>query len=151
MKELRHRKILDIISENNVQTQEELISKLREAGFSVTQATVSRDIRELKLVKVSAGGNEYKYAESTHEDIKISAKYRNILKETMASVDYSGNIVVVKTYPGMAQAAATAIDNMGWDDIVGSVAGDDTIIIIMRANNSAIDFYDKFTEILKHK
>lgn len=149
MKELRHSKILEIISENNIQTQEELIAGLSKEGFSVTQATVSRDIRELKLVKVSMGGNEYKYATSSHEDIKISAKYRNILKETMLSVDYACNTVVVKTYPGMAQAAAAAIDNMDMDEIVGSVAGDDTILIVMRTNESAVEFYNKFTEVLK--
>lgn len=148
MKSSRQNKILEIIKKNNVQTQSELIDRLNAEGYKVTQATVSRDIRELKLVKVSLGGQEYKYAESAQEDIKISAKFKTILRETLVSADYACNTMVLKTYAGMANAAAAAIDNMGWNEIVGSIAGDDTVLIIMRSDESAREFYDKFQEIV---
>lgn len=151
MKKRRQSKILELIKNYNIETQEELTERLRGEGFDVTQATASRDIRELNLVKVSAGGNSYKYAESSKDDMKISVKYRNILKETLVSVDFACNMIVLKTYSGMAQAAAAAIDNMGWSEIVGSVAGDDTIIMVMRSDESARDFYSKFNDLLGKK
>ena len=148
MKKDRQNKILEIIGKYNIETQDGLIEKLREEGYDVTQATASRDIRELNLVKVSVDGSSYKYAESPKEDMKISVKYRNILKETLISADYACNTMVLKTYSGMAQAAAAAIDNMGWNEIVGSVAGDDTIIIVMRSDESAKEFYSKFNGLI---
>lgn len=151
MKKQRQKKILELIAQYNIETQDGLIEKLREEGFDVTQATASRDIRELNLVKVSVDGNVYKYAESPKDDIKISVKYRNILKETLLSIDYACNMMVLKTYSGMAQAAAAAVDNMGWSEIVGSVAGDDTIIIVMRSDESAKDFYENFHGLIGKK
>ncbi|MBR5322818.1 MAG: arginine repressor [Clostridia bacterium] len=151
MKKERQKKILEIIERYNVETQEELTARLMEEGYKVTQATASRDIRELNLVKVSVDGTAYKYAQAPNEDIKISVKYKNILKETLVSADYACHTVVLKTYSGMAQAAAAAIDNMGWNEIVGSVAGDDTIIIVMRSDDSAKDFYSKFNNLIARK
>ncbi|MBR5314017.1 MAG: arginine repressor [Clostridia bacterium] len=151
MKKQRQKKILELIARYNIETQDGLIEKLRGEGFDVTQATASRDIRELKLVKVSVDGNIYKYAESPKDDIKISVKYRNILKETLVSIDYACNMIVLKTYSGMAQAAAAAVDNMGWNEIVGSVAGDDTIIIVMRSDESAKEFYENFHGLIGRK
>lgn len=151
MKKQRQKKILEIISKYNVETQDGLIEKLRDEGFVVTQATASRDIRELNLVKVSADGNTYKYAEANKDDMKISVKYKSILKETLVSIDYACNMIVLKTYSGMAQAAAAALDNMGWSEIVGSVAGDDTIIIVMRSDDSAKEFYSKFHGMIAKK
>jgi len=149
MKYKRHNKIIEIINENNIETQDELITKLRESGFDVTQATVSRDIRELKLIKVSTDNNTYKYALSSHDTMKISVKYRSIIKETIVKVDYASNFVVLKTYAGMANAAAAALDSMGWNEIVGSIAGDDTIFILMRSEEMAEEFAVKFKSILK--
>ena len=148
MKKERQKKILEIIERYNVETQEDLTERLREAGYKVTQATASRDIRELNLVKVSVDGTSYEYAVAPKEDIKISVKYKNILRETLISADYACHTVVLKTYSGMAQAAAAAIDNMGWNEIVGSVAGDDTILIIMRSDESAKEFYSKFNNLI---
>jgi transcriptional regulator of arginine metabolism len=148
MKKERQKKILEIIDSYNVETQEDLTERLREEGYKVTQATASRDIRELNLVKVSVDGMSYKYAVAPKEDIKISVKYKNILRETLISADYACHTVVLKTYSGMAQAAAAAIDNMGWNEIVGSVAGDDTILIIMRSDDSAKAFYSKFNNLI---
>lgn len=149
MKYKRHNKIIEIINENNIETQDELIEKLKESGFDVTQATVSRDIRELKLIKVSTDNNSYKYALSSPDTMKISVKYRSIIKETIVKVDYAGNFVVLKTYSGMANAAAAAIDGMGWNEIVGSIAGDDNIFILMRSEEIAAEFAAKFKTVLK--
>lgn len=151
MKKIRQTKILELINKYNIETQDGLIEKLKEEGFDVTQATASRDIRELNLVKVSFGGGAYKYAESPKDEMNISVKYKNILKETLVSVDYACNTIVLKTYSGMAQAAAAAIDNMGWSEIVGSVAGDDTILIIMRSDESAKEFNTRFHTLIGKK
>ena len=149
MKEKRHAKIIEIITENTIETQDELIEKLRESGFRVTQATVSRDIRDLKLVKISTEDHSYKYALSHREDMHVSGKYRNIIRETVTRVDYANNIVVLRTYPGMAQAAAAAVDGMGWNEIVGSLAGDDSIFVLMRDNDTALQFVSKFRKFIR--
>ena len=149
MKYRRHNKIIEIISEYDIDTQDELIAKLREAGYDVTQATVSRDIRDLKLIKISTENHKYKYALSSYEEMQISAKYRNIMKETIIKVDYANNMVVLRTYSGMAQAAAAAVDGMGWDEIVGTIAGDDTIFVLMRDADTAVEFVDKVRQISK--
>ncbi len=149
MKHKRHNKIIEIIGSYNIETQEDLIDKLRDNGLDVTQATVSRDIKELGLIKVSTKENKYKYAipsMSTQESMRISIKYRNIIRETVIRVDYAENIVVIKTYAGMAQAAAAAIDGMDWDDVVGSIAGDDTILIIVRSSDKASEICRRFID-----
>ncbi len=149
MKYRRHNKIIEIITDYDIDTQDELISKLKEAGFDVTQATVSRDIRDLKLVKISTPDHRYKYALSPRDDIHISAKYRNIIRETIIKVDFANNFVVLRTYAGMAQAAAAAIDGMGWSEIVGTIAGDDTIFVLMRDNTAAIEFSEKLKQVTR--
>ena len=133
MKHSRQEKILQIINENTVETQEQLIEKLEEAGFNVTQATVSRDVRELKLTKISCGFGVYKYVVSSRDSHSHSAKFLNMLKEMVTAVDHAGNLVVVKTYPGMAQAAAAALDSMEYPEIIGSIAGDDTVMLVIRS------------------
>ncbi len=133
MKHARQEKILQIINENTVETQEQLIEKLLEAGFNVTQATVSRDVRELKLTKISCGFGVYKYVVSSRDSHTHSAKFLNMLKEMVTGVDHAGNLVVVKTYPGMAQAAAAALDSMEYPEIIGSIAGDDTVMLVIRS------------------
>lgn len=151
MKSKRQDRILEIIGMRNVETQEELIELLHDDGFRVTQATVSRDIKELGLVKVSTKDNSYKYAlpaAPEHDSIKISAKYRNIMRETVLKVDSASNIVVVKTYSGMANAAAAAIDGMGWGEIVGSIAGDDTIMVVVRTAEHASEFVKRLNDTL---
>ncbi len=151
MKNNRHRKILEIINQYSVETQDELIAKLRGAGIDVTQATVSRDIRDLKLIKIACDGStgKYKYAAAPGDDVRISAKYRNIIRETIVKVDSADNIVVLKTYSGMAQAAAAAIDGMSWGEIVGSIAGDDTIFVLMREREAALSFVEKLRSALR--
>ncbi|MBE6605478.1 MAG: arginine repressor [Ruminococcaceae bacterium] len=137
MKNARQDKIVELISENVVETQEELSELLKKSGFRVTQATVSRDIRELKLVKTPTHGSKSRYSIGREKSDANAHIQRNLLVTTVTKVDFASNITVVKTIPGMAQGAAAAIDAMHFDGIVGCVAGDDTIIIVMRSEQSA--------------
>jgi len=149
MKKDRHTRILELIEANAVETQDQLIELLRADGMTVTQATVSRDIKDLKLVKTAEKGGKYKYTRPKSADDRPSAKFHNIMKETVISVDYAINIVVIKTYPGMAGSAAAAIDSLHHTGIVGSIAGDDTIMLVMRdetvAGVFARDFFSYFS------
>ncbi len=147
MKYNRHAKILEIIEKNDIETQEEIAEKLKEMGMIITQATISRDIKELRLIKVMADGEKYKYAPYSKSDIPISDKLINIFAESYVSCDYSNNLVVVKTLPGMAQAAASTIDSLNWQEIIGCIAGDDTIMIVCRAEKIAENLVDKFTKM----
>lgn len=151
MKQSRQGKILEIIAENTIETQEQLIDKLNEAGYNVTQATVSRDIRELRLMKISCGFGIYKYVVSNQEPHSHSAKYLNILRETVTSIEHAGNLVVVKTYAGMAQAAAAALDSMNWTEIIGSIAGDDTIMIVLRSGDTSRSFSAELSGLINLK
>jgi transcriptional regulator of arginine metabolism len=137
MKNSRHTKILEIISEHNVETQDELISKLCESGYDVTQATVSRDIKQLQLVKIATEDGKYKYALPRRDDVTSTAKFKSILRDTAVSVQDAENIVVIKTYPGMANAAAAAVDALAGDTIIGCIAGDDTIFIVVKNDDEA--------------
>ena len=147
MKYNRQAEIISIITEKQIETQEELSECLRERGYMVTQATISRDIRELKLVKVAAAGGKYIYASQNRDD-GISQKARKLLGETVERVDRANNIAVVHTYAGMAQGSAAAIDSMNRPDIVGSVAGDDTIIIVLRSDEAAKLFCEELGDIV---
>ena len=149
MKSKRHSKIIELIRSNNIETQEELTALLKASGFNTTQATVSRDIKELRLVKAADENGNYKYAvKSGDDDLKLSAKFKTILEETVIRIDVSTSFVVIKTYPAMAQAAASAIDNMNWGEIVGTIAGDDTIFVALKTVEDAEVFCSKVKEIL---
>ena len=137
MKNERHYAILDIISKNDIETQEELIAALAGAGFNVTQATVSRDIRELKLVKVTADGGKYKYTAPTEKNDGGHKAYSAAFAASVKSVDSAMNTVVIKTYPGLAQAVAAGIDSLSDIEIMGCVAGDDTIFALTRSEEDA--------------
>lgn len=137
MKTGRHDAILEIIATENIDTQEQLTEKLRERGFSVTQATVSRDIKQLRLVKRSVSGGSYKYAVQKSDDPQNNAKYRNIMRETLVSIKQAGTLVVVRTYTGMANAAAAAIDAVAGSLVVGTIAGDDTIFVATESEETA--------------
>lgn len=149
MKYNRHAKILEIIEQNIINTQEELAEKLKAAGMDVTQATVSRDIKELRLVKVLTEDGYYRYAPITQTDSILSNKLLTIFSESFISSDYANNIAVVKTLPGMAQAAASAIDALKWSEIIGTIAGDDTIMIVCRAERIAEELVNKFGRMAK--
>ncbi len=148
MKYNRQEQIISLISEYEIETQEELSEKLRERGYMVTQATISRDIREMKLIKIAGSGGKSRYAMPKHIETRLSAKFRNLLIETVEDFDSANNIIVVKTFAGMASGAAAAIDSMERGDVVGSVAGDDTVIVIMRNNDSADLFIHELKSII---
>ncbi len=148
MKIARHRRILEIINEFEIETQDELLVRLRESGYEVTQATVSRDIRELHLIKVTTEDKKLKYAEPTSDEPRTGVKYNNILVETVYDVDNAGNLAVIKTHSGMAQAAAAAIDAMNYAKKVGSIAGDDTIFVAFRTPEDAKEFSEKLKETI---
>ncbi len=148
MRATRQNAILAIVSEYEIQTQEELSEKLRNMGYEVTQATVSRDIKELRLVKVRNDSGIVCYrADSQTENSDVEQRLRSILKHSMVSVDFAENDVVIKTLPGVAQAAAAAIDAMHWNEIVGSIAGDDTILMVTRSAKTAVDVIEKLKRI----
>ncbi|ACL76245.1 arginine repressor [Ruminiclostridium cellulolyticum] len=149
MKYNRHAKILDIIENNTIETQEELAEKLKQQGMDVTQATVSRDIKELRLIKVMTPEGYYKYSAFAQSEKQVSNRLITILTEAYVSSDYANNIVVVKTLSGMAQAAGSAIDSLKWNEILGTIAGDDTLIMVCRAEKIAEDIVNKFNKMIK--
>jgi len=149
MKYNRHAKILEIIENYDIETQDELVEKLKEFGMDVTQATVSRDIKELRLVKVTSPDGKARYKAMSNEPNVISDRLLTILREGYVSSDYANNILVVKTLPGMAQAVASAIDSLGWPEVVGTIAGDDTIMVVTRAERIAEEMQERFTSLLK--
>ena len=138
MKSQRQAKILEIIANVNVETQEQLLAELQAAGFRGTQATISRDIKELRIVKELTSLGTYRYTVSNNEiGSTFSARLNTIFRECVISFDYAQNIIVVRTLPGLASAAGSAIDAMNLSTIVGSLAGDDTVMIVMRDTNAA--------------
>ncbi|MGL4730408.1 MAG: arginine repressor [Clostridium sp.] len=137
MKSKRHDMILEIIKLKDIETQEELAEELKNEGFDVTQATVSRDIKNLRLIKMQAANGKYKYAVPTNETSKLTDKLENILANAVTHVENVDKMVVVKTFTGGASAAAEAIDSLGFDNIAGTVAGDNTIFILVRTIENA--------------
>ena len=138
MKNDRQEQILAIIAEESIETQEQLINRLQEKGIPSTQATISRDIKQLHLVKEPYGGGRYRYAVSAQKTkLNFADRLQIILRESIVDVDYAQSIVVLKTLPGLANAAASALDGMDMPSKVGTLAGDDTVMIIMRSNESA--------------
>jgi len=150
MKNARQTEILSIIQNVDVETQEQLLDELRSRGFSATQATISRDIKELRLVKELSGKGGYRYTLTERKQTGgADTRLRNIFKEGVISVDVAQNLVVVKTMPGLASAACSALDGMEIPGMVGTLAGDDTGILIMRDNNSAQAFSSEVHKLLK--
>jgi transcriptional regulator of arginine metabolism len=149
MKISRHAKILEIIEKHPTETQEELAEELKKNGYNITQATVSRDIKELKLVKVLDLDGIYKYASLKEQDSKLNERLVKVFAESVLSVDYSGNIVVVKTFSGAANAAAEAIDVLDFKEMVGTIAGDDTIFILVRNQENVELLIDKLKKLMK--
>lgn len=153
MKTKRQSKILELIRNNDIETQEELLAYLLDDGFVVTQATVSRDIRDMKLTKISIEGGRQKYAalgEEIHEKAeKMSEKYVRIMRDGFVSMDVAQNILVIKTVSGMAGAVCASIDSMSIPEIVGSIAGDDTIMCAIRTNEDAVAIMRKLRRIIE--
>ena len=148
MKVARHEKIIELIHQYDIDTQEELAARLNEAGFKVTQATVSRDIRALKMTKVAGkdGKSHYAILQDTHP--VLGDKYTRVLKDALISMDVGQNLVVIKTVPGMAMGVAAALDALKWPEILGSIAGDDTIMCAAKTSEQAISVVEKLQSIL---
>lgn len=149
MKSARHEKIIELIQEYDIDTQEELAARLNEAGFKVTQATVSRDIRALKLMKVAGKDGKFCYAILTEPSAELGDKYTRILQDTLTSLDVGQNMLVIRTVPGMAMGVAAALDALKWKEILGSIAGDDTVMCVARDAEQAEIVAEKLKGILK--
>ena len=148
MKTRRHAKILELIKAQDIDTQEELLRNLRACGFDVTQATVSRDIKELRLLKVLSESGGYKYATADKAEHGLADRFIRIFSESVISITPASNLVVIKTIPGLAPAASSAIDAMNMSVVVGSLAGDDTVVVIMRDLQAAIGFCAEIRRLL---
>ena len=147
MKRARHKMILELIEKMPIDRQEELMNQLRAHGFDVTQATVSRDIRELRLVKASTGDGNYRYvASSAGQRVHTPNRFETIFRESVLRVDYAGHIVLVKCFTGMANAACEVFDAMVWQDVVGTLSGDDTFFILMRSELAAHAICDELNK-----
>ena len=149
MKRNRQEKLLELISRYEIDTQDELIARLRECGYDVTQATVSRDIRDLKIVKMMTRKGSYRYVLPKQANEGASPKFSTALIDSITGVDYACNIVVLKTYPGLANAVAVGIDGMNLGQVLGCVAGDDTIMIVTRDEESARLISDQLHDLLR--
>ena len=148
MKTRRHAKILELISQFDIDTQDELLRRLRESGFEVTQATVSRDIKELRLVKTLSAEGQYKYSTGKEENKDISSKFYSLLKDSAVSINCTGNLVIIKTLTGMAQAVCVAMDTMHWEAVMGTLAGDDTIFVAVRSEHAAQQLVAELTRMM---
>jgi transcriptional regulator of arginine metabolism len=148
MRYSRQNKILELIEKYEVETQDKLAMLLKEYGYDVTQATISRDIKELHLIKTLSSTGKYKYASATTMEGPISDRFVSIFRETIKSVESSANIVVVKTLSGCANAAGEAIDSLGFPHVIGSVAGDNTLLIVIDDFNNTPVFSKEFNDIL---
>ena len=150
MKNERQNQILEIIAREDIETQEQLLDRLQQQGISCTQATISRDIKQLHLIKEPVGRGRYRYAASVHHhSLNVADKLRTIFRESIVSVDFAQNIVVIKTMAGLASGAAAALDGMEITSMVGSLAGDDTALLIMRDTEAAQLLCEEIKEMLQ--
>ena len=148
MKIKRHLKIIELVKNNNIETQEELADMLRQSGFEVTQATVSRDIRDLKLTKISTEGGRQKYAVLVSVANQMSDRLIRVFCDGVISIDYANNIVVIKTLEGLAMGVAASLDAMDLSEIMGSIAGDDVVMCVTKTEDAAVSMLDKLNVIL---
>jgi transcriptional regulator of arginine metabolism len=144
----RHIRIREIIGKNEIETQDELVDYLRNAGFNVTQATVSRDIKELSLIKVPLMDGRYKYSLPADQRYNPLQKLKRVLVDSFVGVDYTENLIVIKTLPGNANTLGVLIDHLGWDDIMGNISGDDTILIICKDKEETPQIVQRFLDML---
>lgn len=147
MKIARHAKILELIETYEIETQDELAQKLCDEGFNVTQATVSRDIREMKLTKIATEKGRQKYAIISNHDSEVTERMTRVFKEAVIKMDYAQNMIVIKTLGGMGMAVAVALDNMQNSEILGTIAGDDTVFCVVRSHNQAAVIIEKLPAV----
>ncbi|MEE0434129.1 MAG: arginine repressor [Peptococcaceae bacterium] len=145
MKNRRQRRILEIVANETIGTQKELAERLQQEGFETTQATISRDIKELLLVKVNIGGDRYKYVIAQETPV-TDAKLRMVLREFILSYDYSENLLILNTAPGNANTVASAIDHAGWHQVIGTLAGDDTVMLVIKPKEAVQEVIEKIED-----
>ena len=149
MKNRRHKMIREIIEQQNIETQHQLTEALLQHGYSVTQATISRDIKELGLIKISAGPNVFRYGfPPGMSQINTFERAKRILHDSLLKVDVGHDIIVLKTMPGMAQGLASCVDSLGWKEIIGSLAGDDTIFLVARDDCDSYEIAERLQELI---
>ncbi|MFZ4452148.1 transcriptional regulator AhrC/ArgR [Salibacterium aidingense] len=144
----RHIKIREFISDFDIETQDELVDRLKKGGYNVTQATISRDIKELHLVKVPTADGRYKYSLPADQRFNPLQKLKRALIDSFIGIDQTENLIVMKTLPGNANAVAALIDNLDWEEIMGTICGDDTILIICREKDQTTETIDRFLDML---
>jgi transcriptional regulator of arginine metabolism len=144
----RHIKIREMISNHDIETQDDLVELLKKANFNVTQATVSRDIKELHLVKVPMNDGRYKYSLPADQRFNPLQKLRRTLTDSFISIDYADHLIIMKTLPGNANAIGALIDKLDWEDLMGTICGDDTILIICRSKEVSADVSQRFLDML---
>ena len=149
MKTERQRMILRIISEQAIETQDELVHALSEEGYKTTQATLSRDIRELNLVKTVQENGKYRYAEKRRYETKTDSRMERILRDTLVSVDHAGHMIIIKTMSGSANVAGEVIDNLGWQEILGTIAGDNTILAVVKHEQDADEIARRIRNLIQ--
>lgn len=148
MKNSRQRKIIEIISKEAIETQQELAEALSKAGYKVTQATISRDIKELGLVKIPAANNLSYYRVNVERPAhRLDDLLKRLFRDSVVGIDYSENLIIIKTHPGGAQAVASAVDQSGWPEIIGTVGGDDTIIVVVKPKQATADVLARFEKL----
>lgn len=144
----RHIKIRELISEEEIETQDDLAGRLKELGYNVTQATISRDIKELNLVKVLSTNGKYVYSLPADQRFNPHEKLKRLIPDVFVKIDYTSHFIVLKTLPGNAQAVCVLIDNLDWPEIMGTIGGDDTCLLICRTEEEAASIKDRFVEML---
>ncbi|MEI8215529.1 MAG: arginine repressor [Eubacteriales bacterium] len=149
MRYSRQNKILDIINTNEVETQERLVALLKKSGYKVTQATISRDIKELQLVKILSSSGKYKYSVGSNNEQPVTDRFIKIFRDTILTVTASGNIIVLKTLTGCANAACEAIDSLNMQNIIGTIAGDNTIFVVANDQSNVSMLVSKFNELIR--
>lgn len=150
MKNKRHKKIIELIEKKAIETQEEMAENLRDSGIEVTQATVSRDIKELQLIKIPYKDNMYRYSLPQEQTFSHNfERMRRVFQDSVKKMDFSENLIIIKTFPGLAQGVASVIDIAGWLEIIGTVAGDDTILIVVKPKNKVSLILSRFNSLLE--
>ncbi|HLS10232.1 transcriptional regulator AhrC/ArgR [Lentibacillus sp.] len=144
----RHIKIRELITENEIETQDKLVDELKSLGFNVTQATVSRDIKDLHLVKVPSSNGHYKYSLPADQRFNPLEKLKRLIRDAFVKIEYTSHFIVLKTLPGNAHAIGALIDNLEWDEIMGTICGDDTCLIICRTEDDSADIRERFLNML---
>lgn len=148
MKSRRHAKILDIIAEYPIETQDELLTRLKDEGYKATQATISRDIKDLRLVKTLGSDGKYRYVSASKNSTDIRSNFSSLFASSVNSIDFAQNIVVIKTLSGMAQAVCAALDSNEYKAVVGTIAGDDTIFIACRSSQLAVSLTEELKKLI---